>query len=391
MLAVLVVAQLAIAFAARGVVVLAPFLQSEFQLAKAQIGMLSSSLFVGQMVGAIPAGAQVDRLGVRRMLLLSTAGVGVCLLIMALSPTWTLVLLGMTLAGIAYTAMHSVTNKGLLEWFSRERRGLAVGIKQTGITNGAAIAALVLPALALAMSWRSAMALTAVGLVLLGAVCAIAYRTPKGRGTQQQSAASEGGAASLRQVMGNTRLRAVSLTALILGLVQFSVYTYLILYLGDELGYPLVAAGAMLSLSEISGSGGKLGWGWASDRIFGGRRQPALRALAGFGALGLFLLSLAGGRGVGCAVFPLLVLVGATTGGYNGLWMNLASESAPPHLAGMATGLSITLGSLGSALGPPLFGLVVDLTGSYALAWQILAGVLVGLWLALRYVRLENQ
>ena len=43
----------------------------------------------------------------------------------------------------------------------------------------------------------------------------------------------------------------------------------------------------------------------------------------------------------------------------------------------MALGLMITINALGTVVGTPTFGYIVDATGSYVIAWQALAGVLV--------------
>ncbi|MFQ5763205.1 MAG: multidrug transporter subunit MdtG, partial [Candidatus Bathyarchaeia archaeon] len=47
--------------------------------------------------------------------------------------------------------------------------------------------------------------------------------------------------------------------------------------------------------------------------------------------------------------------------------------STPPEHAGVAVGLLLSMLAAGIVVGPPLFGLAVDLTHSYPLAWQFTA------------------
>jgi cyanate permease len=43
------------------------------------------------------------------------------------------------------------------------------------------------------------------------------------------------------------------------------------------------------------------------------------------------------------------------------------------ELSGIAAGFGLTMTSLGIIVGPPIFGLIVDSTGSYRLAWLFTA------------------
>ena len=66
--------------------------------------------------------------------------------------------------------------------------------------------------------------------------------------------------------------------------------------------------------------------------------------------------------------------------GYQGVSYALIGEIAGKAQTGAALGIVITINSLGAIFGTPLFGYVVDATGSYSIAWQLLAGaILIGI------------
>ncbi|MFC7688944.1 hypothetical protein ACFQY5_04155 [Paeniroseomonas aquatica] len=69
----------------------------------------------------------------------------------------------------------------------------------------------------------------------------------------------------------------------------------------------------------------------------------------------------------------LLCLLGTCAAGWNGLLLAEAARLAAPGKAGDAAGGVLAVAFAGVVVGPSLFGLAVALTGSYALAFGLLA------------------
>ena len=72
----------------------------------------------------------------------------------------------------------------------------------------------------------------------------------------------------------------------------------------------------------------------------------------------------------------MLVLIFAIFGfsaiGWGGLNLIFVSESVRKEVAGIAMGFSLMILLIGNIVGPPIFGLIVDVRGSYSLAWWFL-------------------
>ena len=70
---------------------------------------------------------------------------------------------------------------------------------------------------------------------------------------------------------------------------------------------------------------------------------------------------------------PLLGVVAVIAGtgafGWVGLYLALAAEVGGPRYAGLLTGVAVACAWSGVLVGPPLFGLLLDATGSYQLPW----------------------
>ena len=86
-----------------------------------------------------------------------------------------------------------------------------------------------------------------------------------------------------------------------------------------------------------------------------------------------------GGTGI-AIIAPLIFVAGICMVGYQGVSYALIGEIAGKARTGAAMGLVISVNSIGAIFGTPLFGHLVDATGSYSVAWQALAGaILIGI------------
>jgi MFS transporter, ACS family, hexuronate transporter len=88
---------------------------------------------------------------------------------------------------------------------------------------------------------------------------------------------------------------------------------------------------------------------------------------------------------------PIVVIFGFCVSGFNGIWMNLASELVPREQAGISSGISITLGSIGAVLIPPLYGYTVDQTSSFSFGWLLITGMMAIVLLMLSYLSLVTK
>ena len=78
----------------------------------------------------------------------------------------------------------------------------------------------------------------------------------------------------------------------------------------------------------------------------------------------------------------LAVIFGICALGWNGMFLIFAAELSGKGREGMALGVSLTIVFIGHLVGPPLFGFVVDKTGSYDYAWLLFC-ILIALATAL--------
>ena len=338
---------------------LTPFLLEGLALSRMQVGLFLPAAYLGGMLFALPAGWLTERHGVRWPLVLGQALTGTMVVLAALVGDLASALTCLCLGGLGFGVLNPTTGKAIIDWFPPRERGRAMGIKQTGLTLWGIVSAAALPSLAAALGWR--VALGSAGAVSLGSALLIAwlYRDPPTR-----PIASVGAAARLSDVgpfLRRPGVVVVFLCGLALSLLQSGVLAYFVLSTRDTFALSAVDAGWLLALAHVGGACGRLGWGVVSDRVFAARRRPglAINAVVGgvaFGCLGL-------GPILPPGVLPLLsIAVGVAAFGWVGLYFALVAEIGGARSAGLLTGLAVIFSWGGVLVGPPLFGLLLDVT-----------------------------
>jgi sugar phosphate permease len=372
-LALVTLAYACTALSALAVAPLAPFLVTSLGLSRGQVGLLLPAVYLGGVLLALPAGWLTDRLGARIMLALGSAITGAMVALAGLAGPLPVLMGCLVLAGFGFSAGNPATSKAVMEWFPPRERGAAMGIKQTGLTLGGVAGALLLPPLALGRGWRNALLIAGALSVIAAATVAVGYPRPP-RAERLPVAPRPRG--DLGAFLNRRGVRVLLACGFLLSLAQSSLLAYLALYATETFALSAVAAGWVLALAQAGGTASRLGWGVVSDRLFGGRRRPGvvITALIGAGAYGALALGAA-------LPVPLLALLAPVAGagafGWVGLYFALVAEIGGPGAAGLLTGVAVACAWTGVLVGPPLFGLVLEATGSYAPAWLLLAGVAV--------------
>jgi MFS transporter, ACS family, hexuronate transporter len=377
MLACLLLAQLLVAFIGRSVGPLGVLIGEDLELSKSQIGMLPAALFLGQALASIPVGFVVDQTGSKTLLLLISLCVGSSFILMTFSHQFGFVLLLVVIGGLGYGAMHPVTNRGIIHWFQQTQRGFAMGIKQTGITTGSALAGLVLLPLSAMYGWRHVVAAACLLLIIGGVVSFTLYHDSIKETAKQKNESRSSFLHSMQHMMKNKPLMLVSISAMGLSGSQLCLVTYIVIYCYEYLHISLFLSGVLLVLSEVCGSIGRIVWGVISDRLFKGKRVIILMMISGIAGISSITLAFLPPFTAFEVMIPVTMVFGFAISGFNAIWMNVASEVVDTKFSGLSSGFSITLGSLGVITLPPLFGFIVDYFGSFTAGWIMIVGVMI--------------
>lgn len=344
--------------------VLAAELLSEFEVTRAQIGLLTTgSGLVGAMVS--PAmGRLTDRIGsvvATRMVLVTSAAT---LTALALSPTYGFLLGAAMATGLANGWGNPATNALIVDHVPLGARGLVTGIKQSGVQVGTFLGGLLLPVFTAWWNWRLAV-LVFLAVSLGGFLGLVGVRQ-----SHHERVRVEWGSAPLP-----SSVRWIAFYGFISGLATQALIAWIPLFAEEDQLWSGPAAGSLIALVGFTGIAARIGWSRASERLIGHGRT--LRILAGLTTLSAFLLAFAA-----MDIFPSWVLVpaafliGAGAVAWNAVGMLAVMEFSPEGMVGKGTGLVLFGFLLGLAVGPPLMGLSVDISGTYVPGW-LASGVLL--------------
>ncbi|MFV1366593.1 MFS transporter [Mycolicibacterium elephantis] len=347
-----------------GVAFLIPTLQSERGLNLASAGLLSSMAGFGLVVTLIAWGYVVDRIGERFVLavgsaLIAAATVGAA----AVESLWAVGVF-LFLGGMAAASSNSASGRLVVGWFPPNQRGLVMGIRQAATPLGVALGALVIPRIAENYGVSAALLFPAAVCGISAVVCAVAVvdppRPPRAEATHEVLANP------YRESGLLWRIHAVSV---LLVVPQAVLWTFTLVWLMTERGWSAQSAGAMVTVAQVLGAGGRVAAGRWSD-LLGSRLRP-IRAIALAAAVTMGLFALTDWLDSPTSV-ALMVIAAVITVSDNGLAFTAIAEIAGPFWSGRALGTQNTSQHLASAVAAPLFGGLIGMVG-YSAAFAVCA------------------
>ena len=253
----------------QGIPTLAGFFKRDLGLSASGAGLLVSAYFLGKILGSYAAGIAADRLGERRVLVLGGTAAAAFVALAAAAGPLALVFALLLLAGVAGAAGTPAGGRLVLVAFPAERRGLALGIRQTGIPLGGIVAAAVLPSIAAAAGWRWSL-VAAAGLALVGLVPLALTRIDR---------VAEPLLENVERPRGQDRnVYLLTLWACLIVSGQYALIVFLALDLHETASLSLAAGALLLALANATGIVGRVAWGAASDRALARGHLPLARA-----------------------------------------------------------------------------------------------------------------
>lgn len=366
---------------------LAPFLVSDLGLARADIGLLVTATYLGGVLVLVVAGSLSDRFGVRALFLVGMVLAGVPLALGAAVPSYVWLLVPFALYGIGNGFALPPTTRAIVEWFPTRRRGVAMGIKQTGVALAGMICGLLVPPLGEAIGWRGTVLVLGALTVVSGVLAWLLFRDRP----DDLTGAPKPSRPPFRTVIRNRSLLLLSGVTFLYAGVQLSLAGFMVLFLIERVGMGVTEAGAMLALAQAGGIVGRIGWGIVSDVVFGGRRKIVMAIFSVMAAVSSVVLSMTGPETPRIILLVTLVAAGVSAIGWNGINMLFVAEIAGRQASATAAGLNLTASYLGIMVGPPIFGYLVDQTGSYTTAFQVGAAASLASLLLLALIRAPEQ
>ncbi|MDB9866169.1 ACS family MFS transporter [Pseudomonadales bacterium] len=353
-------------------------------------GMVLSSFFVGYLLLQIVGGLLADRFGGKVVL-----GVGVLLwsLFTILTPPAASIGLGLLLATRILMGMgEAVTFPSIYSLYSRwvpiTERSRAVGLANSGIPLGTIFALIVTPMIVQAWGWQWAFYLFGlVGFAWFVFWQVLIARSPEAdeRMTEAEREFIKAGANSdpvesgppLREFLKSMPVWAIIVAHFCNNWSLYVLLSWLPTFINKGLGVDYASVGWVTMIPHVASFIFLNVAGNIADRLVrSGMDVGKVRKLMqtiGFGGISTALLIVGEVESVWLAITIMTIgnALGAfVVGGFVVNHMDIA-----PKYAGTLMGITNTAGTIPGIIGVFVSGLILELTGSWALVFQVTAGV----------------
>jgi len=346
-----------------------------------------SPKIAGVYVGLVYAGAilsssfsawLITRLGPLRTscACVVTGGAGLALLAV---PHLSVSLLATAIIGLSYGPLTPASSQVLARYRNGPGMAFLVSVRQTSVPMGGVLAGFVAPPLVLGLGWNAACVSMGAGTAVLGLAVWIAAPVVRNELPDKPHGHSASLFEPVRFILRHPGLTSLATSSVIYAAMQLVLSSFLVVYLTTVAGLDLVLAGALLSASQLAGVAGRLGWGFVADRVAAPRLL--LLGIALLMAVAAGLMSLFTTAWPVSAIAAVVILLGATASGWNGVFLAEIIRDVRPAEVGLATSGSLMFTYMGTVLGPSLFARLASAAGfprAYLVlgAAVLLAGVL---------------
>ena len=339
---------------------------------------------IAKALANLAAGGLAERVGRRRLLVLGWLLALPVPLLIALAPSWWVIVVANLFLGLNQGFAWSMTVVMKIDLVGPMRRGLALGLNESAGYLGVALTALATGVLAATYAPRTVVWVGAAVIAALGTLIAVLFVRDTGAHVgEEQRAHGAVKARSFRSAFarGTVRdpvLRACSQAGLVNNLNDALAWGLAPLYLAAN-GASVTEVGIVAGVYPAVWGAGQLATGWLSDHT-GRKPLIVLGMLVQAGALAL----LVAGGGDFAPALGAAILLGAGTALVYPTLIAAVSDVAQPVERAQLVGVYRFWRDFGFVVGAVIAGVVADRLGaSWAIAFVAALTAASGLWVAL--------
>jgi len=373
--------------------VLLPEMIKDFQITKAQAGMIKSGFALTYLLFAPLMGWLTDRIGGRRVISFFSLFLGGGTFLMSQADGLTLSVLFYSVVGIGAAATWVPIVVLIQHWFGEKRRGLALGILSPSYGIGFGLMGLILPSIVLKYHWRMGWSILGIaGLFLFFLNGMLLRNRPQERNLfpwgepvkrQEEPHMPPHPKTSYWDILKMGRFWMISLSYLLISYGTYTMVDFVVTYGALELTIPYQTASLFITVIAFSGVMGGFLLMALSDTI---GRKKSLVIIQSLVALGILFIIVVGDH------IPLLMMgLGVFGFLYGAIWPMYgacAGDYFPKGMTGAVFGLMTIFYGMGAMISPILTGHLADVTGTFR--WSFGLGAIAALGAALSLLFLKK-
>lgn len=331
-----------------------------------------TAFYIGYAITALPGGILSDKIGYRKTILLSLAGVTVGTALMGTVTDYYVGFAFRFILGLFSGPLNACCLSAIADVFSERQRGTATGLLMTCTSLGISVVNLYAPSLATNYGWQVAMFATAVIPLAILVLCFFTLRGAAGSGDSGEKAKAQPSMSvgeALSTIVKTRNVWLMSIVGLCATGATWGVTNWANLFMTQNVGVSAVTAGSIVAIYGAAAFISKPLIGIISDHL--NVKKNVLAAVC------LFLFAPALIAFANTSSESLLYVTGTVTGVtafvYSPLTNALAVSVAPAGCRGTSAGFVNLFNQIGSLSAPMILGGVLQATGSYQTAMMSIA------------------
>jgi D-galactonate transporter len=367
-----------------------PGMSQELGLSSVEMGWLFSSFAWAYVLGQVPAGWLVDRLGAKRSVLVGLVGWSLTTFLMSgvgwLSAPFLALMVLRFLLGILESPVGPASGRVIAAWFPSTERGIAGSIFNSAQYVSLVIFTPLMGWLDHMFGWEHIFSIMGVLGLILGLVWAVQYFAPSEHPTVTPAEIDyirAGGAlvdlgskpAAARAETAKFPISALFRSRMLVGIfiaqycitsITWFFVSWFPAYLVKGRGFDMLQAGFIAALPAIFGCIGGVTTGFISDWLL--RRTGSLTVARKVPiTIGLLMSALM----IGCnytdsSVLVIAFMCAAFFGkGFGSLGWTVVADTAPKEIVGVTGGVFNGIGNAAGIVTPLVIGYILSSTGSF--------------------------
>jgi MFS family permease len=274
--------------------------------------------------------------------------------------------------GLAAGAMNPASTQVLGPRTTNGTAALVMSIKQTGVPLGGVLVGVVAPILTERYGWETTVVILSAGAALLtvSLLPLVSWLNgPQGMAKRQ----SDGIFEPIKRLLAIPGMWRLMFAGGIFSAMLVCFRSFFTVYLVNDLGLSLTAAGVAFAASQVSAIVGQVTWAFISDRWFHAHRTMGLIGALMAGAA--LATSAAAPEWPPISTFVIAIVYGGTACGFIPVVLGEIARTAPPGAAGSLTGGANLIMIGGVIVGPLIFGTIIAVGLPYSAAFILMAGM----------------
>jgi MFS family permease len=350
---------------------LTPVLITELGISRGAMGLLITGYFLIYGIMQLPSGVLADALGPRKSILWFTALTCIGCTLFWVSYSYELLFAAQVIMGIGTSVFYINAVTVITRWFPPEKKATAISVLSAASGIGGFTSYMGFPlAQSIFGSWRTLYLGMLIFLVGTWAINILVLKdSPKPVTLVKRTMGDL--VASFKETLGDGRFRPMLIAYTLLAF-NYVIFSWGTQFLIESKGLTYVEAGMVSSLGTVAGFIGCLSMGVISDKLR--KRKTPLVAF-----FGVFLLALIGivfmPAGLSFVVYAALWCIMGVGNSVWVLYFTMVGEVLPARKASIGLGLLNGLSIIFSSVMTPLYGSLVDITGSFYIPGLISIGI----------------